>query len=187
MVNQRLNAEIREAKEHFETIFNTSPDASLITRLNDGLIVDINDGFTALTGFTRKEAIGKSSLAVNIWKNPVDRQKVINELSEKGFCENLEAQFQRKDGSQLSGSMSAKMITLPGTPHIISVTHDITERQGERGGDREECRDVSRYNESFLTKSIGKRLAAPPRLTPPRPISSIWRKTARKRRRCSVP
>ncbi|MCX6089315.1 MAG: sensor domain-containing diguanylate cyclase, partial [Candidatus Atribacteria bacterium] len=34
MVNQRLNAEMREAKEHFEAIFNTSPDAALITRLN---------------------------------------------------------------------------------------------------------------------------------------------------------
>ena len=51
MLNQRLNAEMTEAKEHFELIFNTSPDASLISRLTDGLIVNINEGFTALTGF----------------------------------------------------------------------------------------------------------------------------------------
>ena len=43
MVNQRLSEDSREAKEHFERIFNTGPDATLITRLHDGLIVDINE------------------------------------------------------------------------------------------------------------------------------------------------
>ena len=59
MINQRLNAEMREAKEHFEMIFSTSPDAALITRPHDGLIVNINEGFIALSGFTRGETIGK--------------------------------------------------------------------------------------------------------------------------------
>jgi len=137
MVNQRLNAEMGEAKEHFELIFNTGPDASLITRMNDGLIVDINEGFTALTGFTRDETIGKSILAVNLWKDPADRQKVVNELNEKGYCENFEAIFQQKDGSQIFGMMSAKIITLQGTPHIISVTRDITERKQAEDAMRE--------------------------------------------------
>ncbi len=128
MVNQRLYAEMRESKEHFELIFHTSPDAALITRLDDGLIVNVNEGFTTLTGFTGAETIGKSSLDVKIWKNPADRQKAIAELSEKGFCENIEAIFQRKDGGQIIGSLSARTISLQGIPHVISVTHDISER-----------------------------------------------------------
>jgi PAS domain S-box-containing protein len=129
MVNQRLVVESREAKEHFELIFNTGPDATVISRLHDGLIIDINGGFTSLTGFTRAESIGKSSLEINIWKNPSDRAKVVKELSEKGFCENVEVLLQRKDGSPIPGIMSAKIITLHGSPHIISVTRDITERK----------------------------------------------------------
>ena len=129
MVNQRLNEETREAKENLELIFNTSPDATLISRLHDGVLVNINEGFTALTNFTRAEVIGKSSLEVNIWKNPEDRQKVVTALKEKGSCENLEAVFKRKDGSQLIGMLSAKLITLQGESHIISVTRDITDRK----------------------------------------------------------
>jgi PAS domain S-box-containing protein len=129
MVNQRLSEDSREAKEHFELIFNTGPDSTLITRLHDGLVLDINEGFTALTGFTRAETIGKSSLDIHIWKNPADRQKLVTELSEKGFCENMEAIFQRKDGSPVTGIVSAKIITLQGQPHIISVTRDITARK----------------------------------------------------------
>ena len=121
--------ESREAKENLELIFNTSPDAVLITSLAGGYIVDINEGFTALSGYTRAEVIGKSSKEVNIWKNPADHQKILTALNEKGFCENIEVVFRRKDGSQLLGMMSARNIVLQGVPHIISVTHDITTRR----------------------------------------------------------
>ena len=127
MVNQRLNAETLEAKENLELTFNTIPDAVLITRL-DGSMVEVNDGYTTLSGFTRAEVIGKSSIDLHIWHDPTDRQKVVRSLNEKGFCRNMEAIFQRKDGSQRVGLMFAKIISLQGIPHIISVTRDITER-----------------------------------------------------------
>ena len=129
LVNQRLNVENRDAKENADLIFNTSPDAVLITRLTDGHFVDMNDGFTVMTGFTRSEVLGKSILEFNIWKDPAERQKMVTLLNEKGSCENLQACLQRKDGSQLTGLVSAKLINLQSVPHIISVTHDITLRQ----------------------------------------------------------
>ena len=130
MVNQRLNAENREAKEHFELIFNTSPDAVLILRFTDNYAaVDINDGFIELTGFSRDEVIGKSTREINLWKNPEDLHKIAMMLQEKGYCENMEAVFQGKEGRQIVGMVSAKIITLLGIPHIISVIRDITERK----------------------------------------------------------
>lgn len=129
MVSQRLNEESREARESLDLIFNTIPDAVLVTRLNDGIVAVINDGFRMLTGYTNAEVIGKSSLEVNIWENPKDFQNFITALNEEGFCENVEAVFHRKDGSRLDGILSAKIISLKGAPHIISVTHDITERK----------------------------------------------------------
>jgi len=127
MVNQHLNAENREAKENLEMTLNTIPDAVLITRL-DGSTIEVNDGYTTLSGFTRAEVIGKSNMYLHIWHDPTDRQKVVKSLNEKGFCGNLEAIFQHKDGSQRIGLMFAKIISLQGMPHIISVTRDITER-----------------------------------------------------------
>ncbi|MEI7672898.1 MAG: PAS domain S-box protein, partial [Deltaproteobacteria bacterium] len=126
MISQRLGAENREINENRELIINTDPDAILVTRLNDGIVVEINDGFMMLTGYTRAEVLGKSTTEVNLWKNPDDSQKVITALHEKGFCENLETVFLRKDGSQLDGLLSARIISLQGEPHIISVATDIT-------------------------------------------------------------
>jgi diguanylate cyclase (GGDEF)-like protein/PAS domain S-box-containing protein len=129
MINQRLNAEMKEAKEEIEMVFNTSPDAAAITRMSDGLIVYANEGFSVLSGFPGDEVIGKSSLAVNVWENPGDRNKVVNELNRRGSVENFEAGFQRKDGSKFIGLMSAKIINLQNVPHIISITRDITDRK----------------------------------------------------------
>jgi len=129
MINQLSNAEAIEAKNQFEIIFNTSPDAVLITRLHDGYFAGINEGFLKLTGYTREELNGKSTLGVDIWSNPADRRKIVNDIQEKGFCENLEGVFKTKDGSQRIGLISAKLTNLHGQPHIISVTRDITERK----------------------------------------------------------
>lgn len=129
LVNQRLNTDNREAKENLELIFNTSPDAVLITSLNEGYFVEINEGFMALSGHSRPDVIGKTVFDVHLWYNPDDRQMLIAMLKEKGFCENLEVIFRRKDGSLLNGMMSARIIVLQGMPYIISVTHDITERK----------------------------------------------------------
>ena len=91
------------------------------------VFIDVNKGFTRLTGFTREEVIGKTSMEIDLWHDPADRQKLFHGLREKGFYENLEGRFRRKDGSLSTGLMSARVISLKGVPHIISITRDITE------------------------------------------------------------
>ncbi|MBI5404257.1 MAG: PAS domain S-box protein [Ignavibacteriae bacterium] len=127
MINQRLNSEMTEAKNHFELIFSTSPEGAVITRMEDGLIVDVNNGFTMLTGYSREESVNKTIFETNIWKNIDDRNSVISALKKNGYCYNYEAIFIRKDRSELTGLMSAKLIKLNDVQHIISITRDITE------------------------------------------------------------
>lgn len=127
MVNQRLNIENHAEKEKLQLVFNTSPDAELITRLNDGLFVDVNSGFSKLTGYTRDEVIGASTLKISLWHNDEDRQFFITELRNKGICVKMEFKFRRKDGSEFVGMVSARIITIHAVPHIVSVICDITE------------------------------------------------------------
>ncbi|MGD9975713.1 MAG: PAS domain S-box protein, partial [Desulfatirhabdiaceae bacterium] len=116
-----------ESENKFRMTFNFSPDSVNINRLHDGLYVDINEGFTRLTGFTRDDVIGRTSLDIGIWDNSTDRQKLVQGLQEHGIYENLEAQFRSKDGRLISALMSARVILLKNVPHIISITRDITE------------------------------------------------------------
>ncbi|AET69187.1 PAS domain S-box/diguanylate cyclase (GGDEF) domain-containing protein [Desulfosporosinus orientis DSM 765] len=131
MVNQRLNAENRQEREKLQQIFNTGPDAALITRMRDGLILDVNEGFSVLIGLGRNEVIGKSTLEISVWENIADRDLLIDKLNGNGngICENLELVFKRKNGSRFFGIISARTMAINDRPHIISVVRDITERK----------------------------------------------------------
>ena len=136
---------LRESEERFRLTFSTSPDSININRMEDGLFVDINDGFTRLTGFTREEIIGRTSRDVDIWCDPADRQELVRGLREKGYYENLEADFRLKDGSTTTALMSARTIVLRGVPHILSVTRDI--------GDRKRMQDKQKLLEERLHRA----------------------------------
>ncbi|QKG80062.1 PAS domain S-box protein [Tenuifilum thalassicum] len=122
----KTESELFQSEEKFRLAFKHSPDAVNINRI-DGLYVDINDGFTQLTGYTRDDVIGKLSSEIGIWQIPADREKLVDELKQKGFVRNLESQFLCKDGSIKIGLMSAAIININGIPHILSITRDITE------------------------------------------------------------
>ena len=126
MINQQLNTDISETQKDMQLIFNLSPDAAVISRIDDGLVVDVNEGYSTLTGYSRKELIGKLITDINIWKNIADRNKLIAKLKERGYCNNHEAVFVRKDGHEIIGLVSAKIISIHGTPHIVSISRDIT-------------------------------------------------------------
>ena len=126
-ITERKDVEeaLKTSEERFRLAFLTSPDSININRMEDGLYVDINEGFTTISGYTREDVIGKTSLEINIWDNPNDRAKLVGGLKKNGFVDNLEAKFRMKNGRVLTGLMSAKVITLNDVPHIISITREI--------------------------------------------------------------
>jgi len=116
---------IQNLEDRFSKAFFTSPDAINVNELKTGKFIDINRGFTELTGFTREETIGKSSLEIDLWVHREDREKLVKELLATGEYKNLEAEFRYKDGKVRIGLMSASMIEVDGVPCILSITRDI--------------------------------------------------------------
>ena len=119
---------LKESEEKYKLAFKTSPDAVNINSLN-GDYIDVNDGFTKLTGYTKEESIGNSALSLSIWANPNDRDRYVKMLESEGQVINFESDFVCKDGTILTGLVSATIITLNRKKHILSITRDITERK----------------------------------------------------------
>ncbi len=113
------------SEEKFKAAFKTSPDSININRLSDGMYIEINEGFTILTGYTEEDVKGKTSADINIWCDIYDRQVLLKELTKNGYFSNLEARFRMKDGSEITALMSAKTIVLQNEPCIISITRNI--------------------------------------------------------------
>jgi PAS domain S-box-containing protein len=124
-----VEEELKETKDRFEIIFDNGPDAILVTRINDGLYIDSNNTFTRYTGYTPDDLKGKSTLDIDIWKNPKDRDTLLNEVKAKGYCRNLELVVKVKDGTERTIDMSAEIIKLKGVTHLLSISRDIAERK----------------------------------------------------------
>jgi PAS domain S-box-containing protein len=118
---------LRDSEERFRLAWETTPDALSITRLEDGSYVDVNEGYTFLTGYTRDEIVGKSALDLPFWPDPRDRQAIVAQLRKHGHVRNFETKFRRRDGEIRSILASAGLMMLSGDPHLLAVAKDIEE------------------------------------------------------------
>lgn len=123
---RRAEQTLLEYQERFRHAFQTSPDAVTVTRLKDGLVVDVNDGLTSLFGYEKQEVLGKKIAKVRIWADLKERKNLVARLREKNQVQNLEIRVRHRDGQILTGMMSASTFVLNGEPHILSIVRDIT-------------------------------------------------------------
>jgi PAS domain S-box-containing protein len=124
-----ISEALRRSEQKFEAAFRSSPDAININRLSDGMYLEINQGFTDLTGYTQGDVQGRTSVELSIWDDAADRERLVRGLQAQGSVDRLEAQFRRRDGSVTTAEMSARIIEIDGEACILSVTRDISVRK----------------------------------------------------------
>jgi len=117
-----------ESEEKFSVAFKTSPYAITIVRADDGLIIDVNDAFYTMTGYTRKETINNTSTKLGLWADEEDRRNTVSELLAGRSVTGQEYNFKNKNGEITTGLFSAKLIRIKSKTYILSSIADITER-----------------------------------------------------------
>ena len=137
---------LRASEEKFSKAFMLNPDVTVISRLDDGVIVLVNDGFTKTLGYEAKEVVGKTATELNMWDNPEDRNRIIGELRSKGTVNNFETNARAKNGQIRYGLLSASIIELKGIKHSILIVKDIT--------DRKRTEDALRQSEDRFSKAF---------------------------------
>jgi PAS domain S-box-containing protein len=119
---------LRESEDKFSRAFQSAPYAITITDPQDGMFVDVNDAFYAITGFSRDEALGSSSISQDLWVNAEDCNHVVQELMSGRKVAGQEYRFKKKNGDVLTGLFSADIIELKTGKFILSSINDITKR-----------------------------------------------------------
>jgi diguanylate cyclase (GGDEF)-like protein/PAS domain S-box-containing protein len=127
--NQRAEQRLRQSEEKFAKIFLTTPDAVVISRLRDGVLLEVNPGFEAITGYGRAETIGRSALDLGLWADAADRDRMMHDLRLFGQVLYRDFTFRRKDGAARAGRFSVRPIAAADGPCLLFLMQDITERQ----------------------------------------------------------
>ncbi len=139
-------------EDRYRTTFDTSPEAVLIARAEDGKILDVNPAFLEIMRFTREEVLGFTSLQLDIWADDADSNKVADALYEHSGCRDVEVRLRRKNGEIFWGELSSSYADFDGESCVISYIRDISEAKA----DEEKIRSLAFYD--TLTQLPNRRL-----------------------------
>jgi len=120
---------LKLSEDKFAKAFHASPDGLLITRLSDGQLLDVNEGFSRITGYSVHEATDSSTLQLGIWDNPDDRTRMFEHVQQHGSVRDFRALIRTRNGSLRTCEMSVQPIPIEGDTCMLTIARDITERE----------------------------------------------------------
>ena len=123
----KREAALRQSEDQFSKAFHVNPNAMAITRASDGKVLAVNDKTLSILGYGREEYIGRR--AAEIWEDPGEREKFLQQLEESGLVEDFEFNFIDKGGSRHTGLLNGSYMEFDGTKAVLTNTRDVTRQK----------------------------------------------------------
>jgi PAS domain S-box-containing protein len=119
---------LKASEEKFATAFQASPTLMAISELDSGRYIEVNDAFLRTMGYRRDEVIGRTSMDLDLFARPEQREVAMKLLEGQGHVRDFEALVRTKSGAVRNGLFAAEYIHLQDRPVLLTVMSDITER-----------------------------------------------------------
>ena len=118
-------------------MFDKAAFASSLSTLPDGVFVDVNEAWVTVLGYSKAEAVGRTSLELNIHPDAERRARLFAELHERGSCADRELILRTISGESRTFWTNVDLVEMGGKQYLLNTTYDITERkQAEAERDR---------------------------------------------------
>lgn len=120
---------LAESEEKFAIAFKLNPNAMAISTMEEGKIIDANEAFLNIFGWSREEIIGKPSSALNFLRDPNQRSAIVLKLKSEGRLVNHEFKLLTRTGSEVDVLLSVEPLNTNRSELILSTLQDITEQR----------------------------------------------------------
>ncbi len=114
-------------EKKFLTMYENSPLPKSLMTWSDKKLVDVNSAWCNLFGFTREEAIGKTTVDLRIVRDEKARNLILERIAQTGNSKNIEMQLFTKNGKPLVVTNNGTLFDLDGKQYVIVTQMDITE------------------------------------------------------------
>jgi len=155
-VTERVETEheLEVYRERYEKAFRNCPDSITITALDTGEILEVNEGFEKIIGYSHDEIVGHSTVELGIWRDPSRRGALIESLKENGRVHEVPIDVVTRDGDVRACVLSAEILEIGGRSCILAVTRDVTQQREQEEKLRELSDTLRREQVDFVRKNV---------------------------------
>jgi PAS domain S-box-containing protein len=155
---RRAERALETSEKHFATVFNMAPVAMVVTKGADHRIINVNDAFRRLTGYSGHNAIGKVADDLQLWNDARQREGLEDEIRRRGGFRGHDVRVLAKNGDPVDCIASAEQISVRSDECVLWLYQDISAR---RRSELElvEAIEAVMKDANWLSRSIMDKLA----------------------------
>ncbi|HUU46952.1 MAG TPA: PAS domain-containing protein, partial [Acidobacteriota bacterium] len=101
-----------------------------MSRVRDGVFIEVNESFERMSGYRREDVIGRSSFDLSLWSDTLeDRTRLAETLRTRGSVRDFPVAMRTKQGELGHYLMSAETLEYAGELCAVVITRDVTESE----------------------------------------------------------
>lgn len=127
MVNRRLLLDVQRQEQTFSKAFHLAPYGLMLTRAQDGNVLEVNQSFARMLGTQPQALQGKTTLELKLFDSPEDRARMLEPLVHGAAISGQEVQFKTTDGAPKTGLLYADTLRIGSVDCILTSVADVTE------------------------------------------------------------
>ena len=130
-ITERQHAEerLRQSEAKFVHLFQSSPDAIILSHLGSARITEVNTACAATFGRSREDMLGHTTKELGLYQDPSRREAILKQLDTEKSIQNQSVEIRRADGAVLTCLLSSQVLLIDGEEHAVTTFHDITEQK----------------------------------------------------------
>jgi len=127
-ITERVNHEaaLQASQARFMALVELSPDAVTLLRFADRTYQHLNRAWEAQFGYSRAEALGRTSEELGLYVHPEERVPLFERLSQDEVLPLTTLELLRKDGTRFLAELHCRFLELEGERYVLTVARDVT-------------------------------------------------------------